>query len=388
MNAKMFRTVAGVFLAFLLQGTSTASLGATVNQEFKFTQDSRIVVENLVGRVKVRPADGSQAYVKASVIGESEELVRQVKFEFKDHGSRQSLEILYPEDHRTLYFEDDNGRTSSNVTYRGKKYRVSNYRKNGAEALQVDLELFLPKGARVDNLKNLVGGVDLADVDADIRIDVGAGRIGSVDGSGKLVADTGSGGVEVTNHTGAISVDTGSGNVKVLTVLGDVSADTGSGTVDVSGVSGNVEADTGSGNVILDQIIGNSISADTGSGSVKARDIRGSFKADTGSGSVRVEGIADSDLIDVDTGSGSVKISGDLSGLKRLKVDTGSGDVEVDSHKTLNMALRIKVDSGDIDVDMPDMTSMKSSRNRLEVSLGDGSGEGRIDTGSGDVTVR
>jgi DUF4097 and DUF4098 domain-containing protein YvlB len=388
MRMGMHKVVAGAVLALVLQGASSESLGATVNQEFKFDADSRIGVENLVGRVTVKPTDGPQAYVKASVIGESEELLRQVRFELKDQGNQQRLVVIYPEDHRDLYYESDGGRSSSSVTYHSKKYKISSYQRRGAEALQVDLELFLPKGARVDNLKNMVGHVSLDAVDADIRVDVGAGMISSTDGSGRLVADTGSGGVGVTNHTGDVSVDTGSGSVQVLTVLGNVDVDTGSGTVQISGVSGNVDADTGSGTVILEQIIGDMISADTGSGAVKASDIRGSFRADTGSGTVRIDGVSDSDLIDVDTGSGGVRIRGDLSGLKRLKVDTGSGDVDIDSQKTLNMELKIKVDSGDIDVDFPDMASINSSRNRLEVRLGDGNGKGVVSTGSGDVTVR
>ena len=388
MTLKFSRLLAGVGLVALLMSAANVTLGATVTEEFRFAKGAEIEIENLLGRVKVRPTDGTEAYVKASVIGESEELVKLVSFKFKEQGKQQRLEVLYPDDHRSLYFETSGGKTSTNTTYKGEKYKISSYRRSGAEALQVDLELFLPKGSKVDNLKNVVGEVELAGVDADIRVDVGAGSVTSTDGRGRLVADTGSGGVFVTNHEGEASADTGSGEVRIDTVLGNVDADTGSGSVKVSGVSGNVNVDTGSGNVTLEQIIGDRISADTGSGSVKARDIRGSFKADTGSGSVRVEEIADADEIDIDTGSGDVRVRGDLGGVKRLKLSTGSGDVEVRSTGTPNMKLTIKVNSGDIDVDIPGMTTVKASKTRLEASLGDGSGKGVIGTGSGDVTVR
>jgi DUF4097 and DUF4098 domain-containing protein YvlB len=388
MSLNYSRSLTGLGLATLLLSVSSVALAATVTQEIRFAQGAEIEIENLVGRVKVKPTDGSEAYLKASVIGESEELVKLVRFDLKDQGKKQRLEVLYPKDHTNLYFETGGGKTSSNVTYHGEKYKISSYRRSGSEALQVDMELFLPKGSRVDNLKNRVGEVELAGVDADIRVDLGAGTINSTDGRGRLVADTGSGSVSVTNHEGETSADTGSGGVRIETVLGNVDADTGSGSVKVSGVSGNVNVDTGSGNVTLEQIIGDRISADTGSGSVKAHDIRGSFQADTGSGSVRVEEIADSDEIDIDTGSGDVRVRGDLGGVKRLKLSTGSGDVEVRSTGTPNMKLTIKVNSGDIDVDIPGMTTVKASKTRLEASLGDGSGKGVIGTGSGDVTVR
>jgi len=388
MTLKFSRLLTGVGLAALLMGAASVTLAATTTQEFRFTQGAQIEIENLMGRVKVRPAEGAEAYLKASVIGESEELINLVRFELKDVGKKQRLEVLYPDDHHNLYFETGGGRTNSNVSYHGEKYKISSYQRSGAEALQVDMELFLPKGSKVNNLKNVVGEVELAGVDADIRVDVGAGTITSTDGRGRLVADTGSGSVMVTNHEGETSADTGSGEVRIETVLGNVVADTGSGTVKVTGVSGNVDVDTGSGNVVLEQIIGERISADTGSGSVKARDIRGSFQADTGSGSVRVEEIADSDAIDIDTGSGDVRVRGDLGGVKRLKLATGSGDVEVSSTKTPNMKLTVKVSSGDIDVDIPGMTALKTSKTRLEATLGDGSGKGAIGTGSGDVTIR
>ncbi|MCJ7557263.1 MAG: DUF4097 domain-containing protein [Gammaproteobacteria bacterium] len=388
MTLKFSKLVTGLGLTALLMGVASVTFGATVTEEFRFAQGSSIEIENLVGRVKVRPAEGAEAYLKASVIGESEELVKLVRFELKDQGKKQRLEVLYPEGHRNLYFESSGAKTSSNVRYQGEKYKLSSTRRSGAEALQVDLELFLPKGSKVDNLKNVVGEVELAGVDADIRVDVGAGSVSSTDGRGRLVADTGSGGIFVTNHEGDTSVDTGSGEVRIETVLGSVDADTGSGSVKVTGVSGSVSVDTGSGNVVLEQIIGDRISADTGSGSVKARDIRGSFQADTGSGSVQVDELADSDAVDIDTGSGDVRVRGDLGGVKRLKLSTGSGDVEVRSAKTPNMSLTIKVSSGDIDVDIPGMAAVKSTKTRLEASLGDGSGKGVISTGSGDVIVR
>ena len=371
----------------LLLGISSGASAETITQEFRFSKDSRIVVENLVGRVQVRPADGAEAYVKATVVAESEALAKSVKFDLTDKGSLQQLDVIYPEDERNIYYDALSRGSTSNVRYRGKKYKIRGSDSRGAVDLHVDLELFLPKGSRVDSLKNVVGQVEMAKVDATIRVDVGSGSIVSTDGKGELDLDTGSGHVNVSSHEGSVAVDTGSGSVEILSVLGEVDVDTGSGSVKVTGVSGNVMADTGSGGVELAEIIGDKISADTGSGSVKASNLRGSFVADTGSGSVRVDGISDSDYIDVDTGSGSIRIKGDFAGLQKLKLDTGSGDVALYATAAPDMTLRIEVSSGGIDVDLPGMTTTRVSKHRMETVIGSGQGRGTIDTGSGDVNI-
>lgn len=374
--------------AALFLGLSAGASSATLSKEFRFEADSRIVVENLVGSVRVRPAEGDVAIVKATVVAESDELAEAVKFEMTNKGSLQQLDVIYPEDERTIFYDALHRGSRSNVRYHGKKYKISGSDSRGAVALHVDLEIFLPAGSRADNLKNMVGVVDLANVAADLRVDVGSGAITSVNGKGALELDTGSGHVSVSSHEGPVEVDTGSGAVEIVTVLGDVNVDTGSGSVKVSGVSGNATVDTGSGNVEFAEIMGDKISADTGSGSVKGRDLRGSFSADTGSGSVKVNGIDDSDFIDIDTGSGGIRIKGDFSSLRSLKLDTGSGDVDMMMLAVPDMTLLVEVSSGDINVDVPGQRTTKVSRHRLETAFGDGAGRGIIGTGSGDVDIQ
>jgi len=375
------------FVAAMFLSLSGVASAATLNKEFSFEADSRIAVQNLVGSVRVRPADGAVAIVKATVVAESDALAEAVTFELTNKGSLQQLDIIYPEDERNIFYDALNRGSRSNVRYHGKKYKISGSDGRGTVALHVDLEVFLPAGSRMDSLKNLVGAVDLANVVADIRVDVASGSISSADGKGNLELDTGSGRVNVSSHEGSVEVDTGSGAVEIENVLGSVNVDTGSGTVKVTGVSGNVTADTGSGGVEFAEIMGDKISADTGSGSVKGRSLRGSFSADTGSGSVKVDGIDDSDFIDIDTGSGSIRIKGDFAGLSSLNLDTGSGDVDIQMLAAPDMTLRIEVSSGDINVDVPGMKATKVSRHRLETAFGKGSGRGVIGTGSGDVDI-
>lgn len=386
MNARKIVSgcLAPVLVLWALSGVAQA---ATLEKEVVFDGASDLTVENLVGRVTVRRADGDRAVLRATVVAENEELAGSVSFDLQDHAGGQRLVVVYPEKIKRIYYKPEAGSLSTSLKYHGRKVRISSRERSDAVQLRVDMELLLPAGARVSALRNGVGEVNIAGVDAFLRVQVSAGRIEVADGRGELVLDTGSGAVTVTGQEGRVDVDTGSGSVVVTNVIGDVKADTGSGAVRITGVSGDVEADTGSGSVTIEQVMGDEIVADTGSGSVRARDIRGSFRADTGSGSVHLDGLSDADRLLVDTGSGSVFIRGALAGLKRLDVDTGSGDVEMRFTSVPDMRFRVEVSSGRIKAALPGLTVSEVSRSRMEATAGDGSGRAEISTGSGDVTL-
>ena len=51
------------------------------------------------------------------------------------------------------------------------------------------------------------------------------------------------------------------------------------------------------------------------------------------------------------------------------------------------MTLEIDTGSGRIDIDVPDARTVRTERGYVETELGDGTGRGRIDTGSGSVRL-
>lgn len=386
MNARK-NMMAGLAPALVLSALGGVAQAATVEKEVVFDSTTGLSLENLVGKVTVRRAADETARVRATVVAETGELAASVSFDLQERDGGQRLLVVYPENVRRIHYKPENGSLNTTLKYQGHKVRVTSRDRSDAVALRVDLEVLLPAGARMNALRNGVGDVDIAGVDADLRVEASAGHIDAADGRGALGLDTGSGSVTVTGQEGHVRVDTGSGSVVVTNVVGDVDADTGSGSVRITGVSGDVTADTGSGSVTLEQIMGDEISADTGSGSVRARDIRGSFNADTGSGSVHLDGLRDADRLAIDTGSGSVYVRGALAGLKRLGVDTGSGDVELRFVTVPDMRFLVEVSSGRIKSSLPDLMVSEVSRSRMEATAGSGSGRGVISTGSGDVTL-
>jgi len=74
--------------------------------------------------------------------------------------------------------------------------------------------------------------------------------------------------------------------------------------------------------------------------------------------------------------------------VQHLDLDTGSGGVDIQASALPSMQLRVHAGSGGIEVQVPDMYGVRSGDGFLEATLGDGSGRGRIETGSGRVRIR
>lgn len=149
------------------------------------------------------------------------------------------------------------------------------------------------------------------------------------------------------------------------------------------GVSADIENNVG--DVSASSMRGD-FTADTGSGDVTATDITGDVEADTGSGNVEVDRVTGD--VTADTGSGDIRFEGDLSGVRQIEIDTSSGDVVLDMSAYPGMTITIETGSGSIDVDLPDLQTQRSRRNYFRGTVGDGSADVVIDTGSGSVRIR
>ncbi len=350
---------------------------------------SALEVENLVGSVQLRAAAGRDFVVEATIVAEDAELLDSIEFRTDTAGSRKRLRVAYPtDDYKVFVYKPGPGYSGrSQVKYMGKKVTVTSSSRRSAANLFVNLVVHVPADSSL-KLDNLVGKIRGDNIDADMRLDSASGQISIENSRGELNLDTGSGSIRVTEHRGDVRADTGSGSVDVDNVVGDVEADTGSGSVMLRAISGNVVADTGSGQVELEDILADRIVVDTGSGSVTAERIRGAFEADTGSGSVRIRDFEAGERIKVDTGSGRIELSGNMAAVRQLDLDTGSGGVDIQASEFPSMQLKVSAGSGGIEVQVPDMKMVRSGDGFLEATLGDGSGRGRIDTGSGRIRIR
>lgn len=384
-NGRMRAGVLGLIAAAWFAGPASA-----VERNETLTLDTgKLDVENLAGEVQLRAADGDEFVVDATIVAADGALLDSIEFRTDGAGDRKQLRIAYPVDkHRVFIYRPENVYSgSSQVKYMGKKVTVTDSSRRSGADVHVNLIVYVPREASL-RLENHVGQISGDGITADLRLETSSGPIAIENSRGRLDADTGSGSVRVVEHRGRVVADTGSGSVEMDNVLGDVEADTGSGSVVLRAVSGNIVADTGSGHVELSDILADRIVVDTGSGGVSAERIRGALEADSGSGSVRIRDFEAGERIKVDTGSGRIELAGDMSAVQHLDLDTGSGGVDIQASALPSMQLRVHAGSGGIEVQVPDMYGVRSGDGFLEATLGDGSGRGRIETGSGRIRIR
>ncbi len=350
---------------------AAAPLEKPIDRAFDGATIRQIELENLVGEVILVAAEGTAGRISGTIHAEDSAgrtaaaLAASLGVEVDEHGGRLVVRMAYPLDEFRRYhyprLNDDVDVHpewlksffdvgSSSVRYHDRQVRVSGHASSSAASLWADFRVEVPAGVVV-KIRNAVGQIRSTGVAGDQNLDISAGGIEARGGKGELIADTGSGDVTVRDH------------------------------------QGNVSADTGSGDVSFEAVHGETLKADTGSGNVSLLDCEGDLDADTGSGDIRARNVVYGRKLRADTGSGDVRLDGDFALVRDFLVDTGSGDVVIDVSRNPSLSLKISTGSGDIDVDLSD-TRLRKTRGDVVAEIGAAEGNGVIDTGSGDVTVR
>ena len=186
------------------------------------------------------------------------------------------------------------------------------------------------------------------------------------------------------------------GNIRVSVASADVSADrtrgtlriaTGSGNVDLRTASGDVQLETGSGDVTVSAVQGTSLRLGTGSGNVTITDGKaGTLHVETGSGDIEATGSSGDD-VSFETGSGNVDVSL-VSTFRSLRVETGSGDVTLRVPPTVGAEVDLDTGSGDIDLGGLTLQVRRIEHDHISGTLGDGKGRLSVETGSGNVRLQ
>jgi lia operon protein LiaG len=319
----------------------------------------RAAVYNIAGKVTVEHGSGNAVVVEI-VRGGAD--ASRLRIEEKTVDGRTALCVVYPNE--KIIYRPENARNSNWSTTTstdndcqgggtrswlsggGRRIEVRS-RGEGVEAW-ADIRVLVPTGHNV-KVRSVVGGVDVAGVDATLDLDVSAASITTRSTRGPLNIDTGSGSVSVDSHRGNLTVDVGSGSVQL----------------------NNVDA--------------TSVNIDTGSGSLRGNNVTADdFSLDTGSGSIEFGGV-NTRRMRVDTGSGGARL-GFTSNVESLDVDTGSGSVTLSLPSSFSAQLDISTGSGGIDSDFPVQAS-RTSRHELRGSIGGGRGRVVVETGSGSVRL-
>jgi hypothetical protein len=321
-------------------------------------------VTNLAGSARIVPGAGG-IVLRATIKAEDAALAEAIRLDQQRNGDTARISVQLPGGLDEVRFEDAQfRRLDVRLEYEGERIRV---RGNEGERLRVDLELEIPQGTRLE-LRQGVGEISVAGVDADLELSLNYGRVRAADSRGALVAAARAGDIDIKSQRGQVDAKAGSGDVRIENMLGATRARTGSGDVRLRGVDGEMQAETGSGDLELEDVTG-SVRARTGSGDIEIRDLRAGPKLDIG------------------TGSGDVLATGDLGALRDVAVRTGSGDVALRSTAPVSLQLSLATGSGSIKVDVPVMGNVESGRRSFKATVGAGEGEARINTGSGDILI-
>ncbi|MEP7042407.1 MAG: DUF4097 family beta strand repeat-containing protein [Dokdonella sp.] len=186
--------------------------------------------------------------------------------------------------------------------------------------------------------------------------------------------------------------------MKIEVVSADVSLSGVAGrSLNVDSVSGKLRLDSGAKEVEIDSVSGNidlsgqatRAHVETVSGNIRARGLGGQIKFETVSGDIDADNTAYRE-VNAGTVSGDVNLRGGKpeSGA-RVEVETMSGDVHLYLPADASTRLRASSFSGTIRSDFGAVKQPEHGPgSSLEASNGDGSGQVKIETFSGDIEIR
>jgi len=191
----------------------------------------------------------------------------------------------------------------------------------------------------------------------------------------------------VTNVDGVIRVYVASADVSADRTRGRLRVSTGSGNVDLRDGAGDVGLETGSGDITVSGTSGTRLRLSTGSGSVTLRDGKsGDLTVETGSGDIEATNTS-GDQVSFSTGSGNVDVAL-VTTFRSLRIETGSGDVTLKVPPALGAQVDLDTGSGDIDLGGLTLQVRRLEHDHITGTMGDGSGRLSVETGSGNVKLQ
>lgn len=375
---KRYLTAFGLLVALVLGGpwlparaAPAQTFSKTLQRDVDVGTNTRVRVENLAGFARVSQG-GSRFHVTAKVVAGGKDmaaaraLADSIRLDVGQDAGQVTVHVNYPVGAHASYqyipgksSQSSNhginvlgmhlniGHSSSDVDYQGTHVHVYQGDDEGVP-VHVDLELQVPAGVNAD-VVNKVGNMAASGLHGDLRLESASGDILARDINGRLEAHT------------------------------------GSGDLDLAGITGTLDAHSGSGDVTLDDIHGDT-GVHTGSGDIKgARIEAASLELEAGSGDVSLSGLGKLARTRVSCGSGDIDLRGDLASMQDFVLRSGSGDITLSTAHP--PAVHLDIQGSDIDVDWSGLRNIVRGRRDYRADVGNASGNGRIRSGSGDVTL-
>jgi len=186
-------------------------------------------------------------------------------------------------------------------------------------------------------------------------------------------------------HTYDVIIDGTSADSLLADLEGDISVDMTSGTTVARNIKGRLKIDNTSGEMTVIGAHGDII-IDGTSADATVVDSSGKLLFDSTSGSLATTRFAGT--VNADTTSGDLYVQLSTVPNDKMRFDTVSGDVQLTMLAPNEGSLEATTTSGDIDIKLDAGTAEQRDDDDVMVVFGQGGERIRIDTVSGDITVR
>lgn len=323
-------------------------------------------VANLIGKVTVEPASGSQFQIEVHVRG-ADGTRENIQIERKERAGRVGVVVQYPLERDRKYVYPEMGRGSSSTFQ-------SDWDEDDSENI---LDWLVDRDwSKSITVKGSGKGLEIW-TDCTIRVPVGK----------ELVVHVGVGDINARDLRGALTLDTNNGEVTARNLDGDLEISTGSGDIGLSHISGELAASTGSGDVSVGQVDVTRFEIETGSGDVEADSVTcRDFEASTGSGRIQARRVIADDG-DLQTGSGRISAEFLQIGKGRFELSTGSGSIRLRLPENASADVEASTGSGSIDIDVADPVIELDEPNEVAFRVGSGDARFTVETGSGSIEI-
>lgn len=217
MKRLLVSLVAGVaLLAMLTSGARTQTqekLREEFHQTYPLAADGRVNLENINGSVRINAWDRNEVKVDAIKIAYTRERLQEAKIEISANGNSIYIKTDYPDFNQT-FTNDRYGRVENPAT--------------------VEYTLTVPRGARIDSVELINGGLDLSGLTGDVKASSINGRLTARGLTGEAKLSTINGSLDATfdrlDATKPISLNSVNGGVR-LTLPSDSNAELKADTV-------------------------------------------------------------------------------------------------------------------------------------------------------------
>jgi DUF4097 and DUF4098 domain-containing protein YvlB len=242
-----------------------------------------------------------------------------------------------------LTFRYEEGGRSASVIAR-KKHHLDFLFGSWSSAVRFEVEVPAETAVTVHTSG---GGISLAALRSQARIETSGGGIEVRDLVGDLQAGTSGGSIHLRDIKGKSRVETSGGGIEAVNLEGPLKAETSGGSVNLERVSGDIHAHSSGGGIHIREA-GGRVDADTSGGSIEASFSRGNARG------------------------GSLESSG---GGINVSLDPGVG-LSIDAH------------GNSVSSDLPLTVQGEISRRSLRGTLGKGGESLRLRTSGGSVKIR